>query len=218
MARKLTRKEKWYFIRQDINSYLISTFLYVGLCLIRSFTIQTVLYAIFDCLIFYVPFWFIRINFADTYHSDSWKHCKMWTRIMLCVGVFALWILPIKYSLFNGLFVAFVCCLILYLISLEVNEKKSIKKENEKLLERCEKLQAEIKAILEQVNDPKEVILNSCRKAKLSKRDTEIAVKYYCEGWQAKDIWLWLCENKEYDYIEWDSVHQLLWRIGKKIK
>lgn len=111
---KLTPKEEWYFIRQDIHSYLMSTALYVGLCLIKEFTIHSAIYGIFECLVFYVPFWFIRINFADTYHSDSWSHCKMWTRVMLCSGVFAMWVLPIPYTLFNGLFVAFICCLILY--------------------------------------------------------------------------------------------------------
>lgn len=130
MARKFTRKEEWYFIRQDIVSYAISTALYIALCLIREFTIQSLLYGLFDCFVFYLPFWFIRINFADTYHSNSWKHCKKWTRIMLCVGVVVLWLLPVRYSLFNGLFVAFACCLVLYLVSLEVNEKKLIKKQN----------------------------------------------------------------------------------------
>ena len=37
--------------------------------------------------------------------------------------------------MFNGLFVAFGCCLVLYLVSLEVNEKKRIIQENEDLLE-----------------------------------------------------------------------------------
>ena len=59
---------------------------------------------------------------------------------------------------------------------------------------------------------------NSCVKAKLSQRDTLIAHKYYVEHNTPKEIWLWLCQHKEYDAIEWDSVYQLLWRIGKKLK
>lgn len=74
-----------------------------------------------------------------------------------------------------------------------------------------------LKEILTKENNPKEVLLNSCRIAKLSKRDTEIAIKYYYDNWKAKEIWLWLCENKEYDTIAWDSVSQLLWRIRKKL-
>ena len=114
---KFNFKEEWYFIRQDIVSYSISTFLYIILCLIKQMNLQSFLYSLFECLTFCVSFWFIRVKFDLTYHSDSWKTCKFWTRTMLCLGVFTLWILPIKYTLFNGLFVAFVCCLVLYLVA-----------------------------------------------------------------------------------------------------
>lgn len=202
--RKFTIKEKWYFLKQDIVSYTMSTLLYIVLCLITDFSWQSVVYALFECHVYYVQFWYIRIKFDDTYHSSSWKHCKFWTRIMLCSGVFVLWILPIKYSLFNALAVAFICCLILYLVAIETNEKKG--------------LQAELKLLKESLEKtPKEQLLEKCKNANLSKRDTEISVLYYIEKWKSKDIWLWLCQSKEYEHIEWDSVHQLLWRIGNKL-
>jgi len=207
--RKLTRKEEWYFIKQDINSYSISTSLYIVLCLLRSFSIQTILYAIFDCLVFYVPFWFIRINFKDTYHSNSWKHCKFWTRTMLCSGVTVLWLLPVKYSLFNGLFVAFGCCLVLYLVAIEVNEKKRIKKENEEL-------QTQIEELLSKHNSPKEKILTICEELCISKRDTKVAELYFIERFKPKQIWYWLIDNNQ--DMELDSVYKLLNRLNKKVK
>ena len=209
MARKFTLKEKWYFIRQDIVSYAISTALYIALCLIREFTIQSLLYGLFDCFVFYLPFWFIRINFADTYHSDSWKHCKKWTRIMLCVGVVVLWLLPVRYSLFYGLFVAFGCCLVLYLVSLEVNEKKLIKKQNEELFN-------QISELLDNQNNPKERLLKICEEENISERDTKIAVMYYIDRMKPKQIWDWLCDNRE--DMELGSVYKLLNRLNKKIK
>ena len=209
MARKFTLKEKWYFIRQDIVSYNISTTLYIALCLIREFTIQSLIYGLFDCFVFYLPFWFIRINFADTYHSDSWKHCKKWTRIMMCVGVVVLWLLPVRYSLFNGLFVAFACCLVLYLVSLEVNEKKLIKKQNEELFN-------QISDLLDKQNNPKERLLKLCEEENISERDTKIAVMYYIERMKPKQIWDWLCDNRE--DMELGSVYKLLNRLNKKIK
>lgn len=202
-------KENWYFIRQDIVSYLISTILYIALCLIKDFSANSFVYGLFDCLVFYVPFWYIRINFADTYHSDNWKHCKMWTRIMLCVGVFVLWILPIPYSIFNGLFVAFVCCLILYLVSLEVNEKKRIKKENDKL-------SAELVGLLNKEVDPKEKLLKLCEEKCISERDTKIAIMYYIDRMKPKQIWEWLMDNHQ--EMEYDSVYKLLNRLNKKLK
>lgn len=206
--RKLTRKEEWYFIRQDIVSYLIPTTLYIGLCLIKQFTIQSLIYGLFDCLVFYIPFWFIRINFAKTYHSDSWKHCKFWTRTMLCVGVTVLWILPIKYSLFNGLFVAFGCCLVLYLVALETEEKKRIKKENEEL-------SAKIEELLKAQENPKTKVLKICEEECISERDTQVAVMYFVDRKKPKDIWYWLIEN-HWD-MELDSVYRLLNRLIKKV-
>ena len=205
---KLTPREEWYFIRQDIHSYLISTAFYVALCLLKTFTIQSAIYAVFDCLVFYIPFWFIRINFADTYHSDSWKHCKMWTRIMLCTGVFVMWALPIPYTLFNGLFVAFVCCLILYLVALETNEKKRIIKENQALY-------AQVEELLEKTNSPEQKILDICKQEHINARNTKVAIMYYIERRTPKDIWMWLCDNNE--NMELDSVYKLLNRLNKKI-
>lgn len=202
-------KANWYFIKQDIVSYLIPTFLYLFLCLCRKFSIHSVIYGFFDCLVFYVPFWYIRINFASTYHSDSWKHCKMWTRIMLCSGVFTLFILPVPYSLFNGLFVAFVCCLILYLVALESAEKKRLKKENDIL-------NKQITELINKYDNPKDKLLKLCEEKGISDRDTKIAVMYYIERKKPKQILEWLCDNKE--YIAMDSLYVLLNRINKKLK
>lgn len=204
-----TFKDNWYFIRQDIVSYSISTALYIGLCLIRSFTLQTALYGLFDCFVFYIPFWYIRINFASTYHSDNWNHCKKWTRIMLCTGVFVLWLLPVKYSLFNGLFVAFACCLVLYLVSLETNEKRLLAKNNDEMSK-------QITELLAKETNPKDELLQLCAKNCISERDTKVAVMYYIDRKKPKEIWHWLCENNQ--QMEYDSVYILLNRLNKKLK
>ena len=135
--RKFTRKEEWYFTRQDIVSYSISTMLYITLSLIEHFSLQIFLYSVFDCLVYYISFWFIRINFDYTYHSDSWATCKFWTRTMLNTGVFVLWMLPIRYTVFNGLFVAWICCLILYLIEIKTNHKDIYAMTEQELYEHC---------------------------------------------------------------------------------
>ena len=206
--RKLTRKEQWYFIKQDILSYLMATGWHIALCLITQFTFQSAIYGFFDCLVFYVPFWFIRINFSTTYHSDSWKHCKFWTRTMLFTGVTVLWLLPIKYSLFNGLFVAFGCCLVLYIAALQKDEKKRIKKENEELSVKIEEL-------LKEQQDPKIKVLKICEYECISERDTQIAIMYFVDRKKPKDIWYWLIEN--HWNMELDSVYKLLNRLNKKI-
>lgn len=128
---------------------------------------------------------------------------------MLCVGVFVLFILPIQYSLFNGLFVAFVCCLILYLVALETNEKKRLKKENAILSE-------QITELINKYDNPKDKLLKLCEEKGISDRDTKIAVMYYIDRMKPKQILEWLCDNKE--YIAMDSLYVLLNRINKKLK
>lgn len=127
---------------------------------------------------------------------------------MLNSGVFVLFILPIPYSLFNGLFVAFVCCLILYLVALEVDEKKMIKKENSIL-------HKQITELLDKEISPKDKLLKLCEEKGISDRDTKIAVMYYIERKKPKQILEWLCDNKE--NIGMDSLYVLLNRINKKL-
>ena len=201
--------DNWFFIRQDIVSYLISTILYITLCLSKNFTVHSFVYGLFDCLVFYLPFWYIRIAFSDTYHSDKWEHCRKWTRIMLCSGAIVMFILPFPYTVFNGLFVAFGCCLILYLVALEVNEKKEIKRENKRLTN-------ELMLALKQEPSPKEKLLKMCEEKNISERDTKIALMYYIDRKKPKQIWEWLCENHE--NMEYDSVYILLNRLNKKLK
>lgn len=128
---------------------------------------------------------------------------------MLCTGVTMLWLLPVKYSLFNGLFVAFACCLVLYLVSLETNHKKLIAKQNDEL-------QAQITELLAKEVSPRDKLLQLCAEKQISERNTKVAVMYYIDRMTPKQIWYWLCENNE--QMEYDSVYTLLNRLNKKLK
>lgn len=173
--------KNWYFIRQDIVSYGISTILYIFLCLISNYNIQSFIYGLFDCLFFYVSFWFIRVNFDSTYHSNKWSHCKLYTRLMLITGVFVLWILPIRFSLFNGLFIAFMCCFILYLVAVEVDKKKALNNENKELTKRLN--HKDIYSMNE------EELYEHCRKCGLSEEDCKIAYFVVIERLKGKELY-----------------------------
>ena len=178
----------WFFIRQDIVTYLISTILYLGLCLIKNPSLNRLWYSLFECLVFYIPFWFIRICFCATYHSDNWYHCKKWTRIMLCSGVIAIWLFPIQYSLAGCIGVALLCCVILYLVAIEVEEKKSYKKENQELQEHIEILlnQLEHKDIWAMNEDE---LYEHCRQCGLSEEDCKIAYFIVIERLKGKELY-----------------------------
>ena len=83
---------------------------------------------------------------------------------------------------------------------------------------KASELQNKLLILKSKLEDPRITILNICKEKGLSHRDTKIAELYYCDGYKPKEIWLWLCEHKEFDPIEWETVYQTLWRIGKKIK
>lgn len=161
-----------------------------------------------EALCFLVSFFSLRYKFPTTYHAKKILHCMLITN-----GMFALSIVlcpSIYMYVFGGLLFAYLDCFLLWY----VKSREEIKQDKE-----CaEWFARELTFQLKIQHNPHEELLQKCKKAKLSKRDTEIAIKYYEEHNTAKEIWLWLCENKEYESIEWDSVYQLLWRIGNKIK
>ena len=159
-------KENWFFIRQDITSYLISTILYISLCFMTNYAWSEIGYILFECLVFYIPFWFIRVCFSATYHSNNWYHCKKWTRIMLCSGVFAIWLFPVKYSLVGCLGVALMCCLILYLVAIEVSQKRTLKRQLDNIVEKTS--HKDIWAM------NKDELYEHCRSCGLSEEDCRI--------------------------------------------
>ena len=160
-----------------------------------------------EALCFLVSFFALRYKFPTTYHAKKILHCMLITN-----GMFALSIVfcpSIYMYLFGGLLFAFLDCFLLWY----VQSREELKQDKE-----CaEKAVAELTNKLKQYENPYEELLRKCIEAKLSKRDTEIAIKYFYEHLTPKEIWLWLCENKEYEAIEWDCVYVLLWRIGNKL-
>lgn len=140
----------------------------------------------------------VRPQFPRQYHHVIPAMCRLITALVLFFGVS--FVLPFGLSLFSAVPIN-------YIISWIGFEKAQL----DYYTRKCAELQ-------ERFCNEKEELLRKCRLANLSKRDTEIAVMYYYDKMTPKEIWLWLCESKEYDEVEWDTVYQLLWRIGKKIK
>jgi hypothetical protein len=110
---------------------------------------------------------------------------------------------------FGALVFAYLDAFILWYIQ----SKEHLKQEKE-----CAELVIqELRERIKQLQNPNDEFIAKCRKAKLSKRDTEIAIKCFVERLTPKEIWLWLCNSKEYESIEWDSVYKLIVRIGNKL-
>lgn len=149
-------------------------------------------------VIFFICHWLIREQFPKQYHCTSHAMCRLITSVVFFFGVS--FCLPLTLSLFSAIPIC-------YFISWVGFTKKQA--DNYEI--QCERLR-------EKYCNEKEELIVKCRKANLSQRDTEIAIKYFYEHKTPKEIWFWLCQHKVYEPIEWDCVYVLLNRIGKKIQ
>lgn len=160
-----------------------------------------------EAVLFLVAFFTLRYKHPTTFHAKSIVTCMVLTNSM-----FALSVLVCPYAetyIFGALVFAYLDTFILWY----VQTKEILKAQKEY----AEQVASELRAELETFKNPNQEIIDKCRKAKLSKRDTEIAIKYFVEKNTPKEIWLWICESIEYDNIEWDSVYRILSRISHKI-
>lgn len=160
-----------------------------------------------EAFTFLVAFFSLRYKFPETFHAEKIFHCMVITNAMFITSIT---ICPSsKTYIFGSLLFGFLDSFVLWYIQ----SRETIRQDKET----AERNLAAAQKLLEQYENPLSEFKEKCRKVKLSKRDTEIAIKYFVEHQTPKEIWNWLCDNKEYDYVEWDSVYQLLWRIGRKI-
>lgn len=147
---------------------------------------------------FFFAHWFIREQFPMQYHSPTHALCRLITSLVFFFGVsFAL---PLGLSLFSTIPIC-------YFISWIGFTKK-----------KADDYELKYQRLKEKYCNEKENLLLKCRQVKLSERDTEIALMYFYEHKTPKEIWLWLCQHKTYEPIEWDCIYVLLNRIGKKLE
>lgn len=203
---KNSTKTKAKFV-YNLRSFIMTLpfhFLVMG----SVFVISLIFGKWFEAVSFLVAFFSLRYKFETTYHSKSIVICMTCTISMFTLSIIVC--PPIYMYVLASIGFAYLDCWLLWFIQDRLEKKQelevlsTINNELELKLARCGRNE------LEELED-------RCRKANLCKRDTEIAIMYYYNKHTPKEIWLYLCEHKEYESIEWNSVHQLLWRIGKKI-
>lgn len=157
-----------------------------------------------EALTFLIAHTLIRPQFERQYHHIVPAICREITGVVFFFGI--VMSLPISISLVSAIPINYL-----------VGWIGDVTATRDFYEVQCNTMKARIEKLLEKLKDPRQELLIKCRDAKLSARDTEIALMYYCDRKTPKDIWLWLCESREYEDIEWDSVYRLLWTIGKKL-
>lgn len=150
-----------------------------------------------EAIIFILCHTFIRSQFTKQYHHIIPGMCRIISAVVVFFGIS--FILPLQWSLFSAIPINYFISWIGF-----------VKRDRDDLEVKCAWLR-------DKLEQPETQLMLKCQEVGLSERDTKIAKMYYVDRKTPKDIWLWLSGHKEYDSIEWDSVYQLLWRIGKKL-
>lgn len=158
-----------------------------------------------EAVIFIACHTLIRPQFDRQYHHIKPELCRVISAMVIFFGIS--FILPLSYSLFSAIPINYF-----------IGWVGQVKASSDYYEQKTEKLHEKLMLATIELSDPRGKLLRLCAKAKLSARDTRIAEMYYIERKTPKDIWLWISQQKEYEYIEWDTVYQTIWRIGKKLK
>ena len=192
-----------YSIRSFINALPFH-------CLVMGsvFVISLIFGKWFEAVSFLVAFFSLRYKFETTFHSKSIVICMTCTISMFTLSTIVC--PPVYMYVLASIGFAYLDCWLLWFIQDRIEKKEDIK------FLKGINAELENKLALSQ-KDELEELKERCRNANLSKRDTDIAIMYFYNKYTPKEIWLFICEHKQYESISWDSVHQLLWRIGKKI-
>ena len=181
-----------------MKSKIKNTILAIVVSIIAIFIPSLIFNKWIEGIVFFFCHWFIREQFPKQYHHIVHSMCRLITSLVFFFGVS--FVLPMGLSLFSAIPIN-------YFIGWVGYTKKQ-----------ADDYEVQYELLKEQYCNEKEELLCKCRNARLSQRDTEIAVMYFYEHKTPKEIWLWLCQHKVYEPIEWDSVYVILNRIGKKIK
>lgn len=149
-------------------------------------------------IVFFFCHWLIREQFPKQYHHIVPSMCRLITSVTFFFGVS--FILPISWSLFSAVPINYF-----------IGWVGFTKKQADYYELQCAKL-------IDKYCNEKTTLLEKCREARLSERDTEIAIMYFYEKKQPRDIFLSICLNSKYKPLEWDSLYVLINRIGKKLE
>lgn len=150
-----------------------------------------------EAIIFILCHTLIRPQFKKQYHHIIPAMCRSISGVVAFFGIS--FVLPLSWSLLSAIPINYFISWVGF-----------VKRDRDDLEVKCMWLR-------EKLAQPEVKFFEKCRKAGLSERDTKLAKMYYIDRKTPKDIWLWYCQQKEYENVEWSTIYQILWRIGKKI-
>lgn len=73
-----------------------------------------------------------------------------------------------------------------------------------------------IESLLFEPQTEKDKLIALCKKHNYNELKTQIAIKFFVDKDKPKDVWVWLCDEQNYE-IEWDSVKTMKYRMKKQL-
>lgn len=158
--------------------------------LLALFSVSWICDKVINTLIILMSYGGTRWVFPLTYHAKSDKGCIMFT--IACFSIAIIISLPINISIVASVIVGMAISTFLFFLQYFLD------------------LQA-----ITKVSD-KEAFVAKCKSLNYGELKTEIALKFFVEKLKTKEVWEWLCNDKN-EYVEYDSVKQMKWRMKKEI-
>lgn len=169
---------------------LLKTVLGYVVILVALFSVSWICDKVINAVIILMSYGGTRWVFPITYHAKTDKGCIMFT--IACFSIAIIIALPINLSIVASVIVGMAISTFLFFLQYFLDLKASTK-----------------------VTD-KEAFIAKCKELKYGELKTEIAVKFFVDKAKTKEVWDWLCNDKQ-EYMEYDSVKQMKWRIKKEI-
>lgn len=119
-----------------------------------------------EAVMFLTSFFSLRYKFPTTFHAKSIVNCMLITNIMFILSV--IFSPNINSYIFGALVFAYIDTFVLWYIQTKENLKQD--------KECAERLVIELNKKLKEYENPLYTLIDKCHNAKLSKRDTEIAI------------------------------------------
>lgn len=158
--------------------------------LVALFTVSWLCDKIINTIIILMSYGGTRWVFPITYHAKTDKGCLFFS--IACFSIAIIIVLPINLSIIASVIIGMVISTFLFFLQYFFDLRLSTK-----------------------VSD-KEAFILKCKELGYGELKTEMAIKFFIEKAKPKEVWKWLCEEK-HEYIEWDSVNKIKYRMKKEL-
>lgn len=158
--------------------------------LVALFSVSWLCDKVINTVIILMAYSLTRWVFPLTYHAKTDRGCIMFS--IACFSIAIIIALPINLSIIGSVMAGMAISTFLFFLQYFLDLKASYKV------------------------DDKEAFIEKCKELKYGELKTEIALKFFVEKLKTKEVWEWLCNDKK-EYMEYDSLKQMKWRMKKEI-